>query len=133
MPTGHVQHYAAAYDSSIYIVGGVNTANEYTSVIDIYNRYTESWSTEILWIPRAKPAVVAAEGKLFIAGGVVFQPREHFAAVEISHAGPSPCFAPPRGALVSSETKQTSFGNGQFFAISMEPRKPTSSARVNSP
>ena len=62
---------AAAAGNKIFFAGGLTNSTTYSSVVDIYDISSESWSTTTLSVARSNLAAAAAGNKIFFAGGLI--------------------------------------------------------------
>ena len=68
---------AAAIDGKLYVVGGYNGSytttppvRDFEPALEVYDPATNTWSTKAnIPTPRANPAAVAIDGKLYVVGG----------------------------------------------------------------
>lgn len=70
MQTARCQMGVAVLDRYLYVVGGSSISQDILSSVERYNFDDDKWSTVCaLNVPRAIPAVAAADGLLYVAGG----------------------------------------------------------------
>jgi len=70
MQTARCQMGVAVLDRYLYVVGGSSISQDILSSVERYSFDEDKWTTVCaLNVPRAIPAVVAADGLLYVAGG----------------------------------------------------------------
>lgn len=59
----------ASAGNKILFAGGVTTSGQPSSVVDVYNIATQTWTTAQLSLPRFEIAAISAANKIYFAGG----------------------------------------------------------------